>query len=283
MLTEPAPAPVSIPVLFAEHVARSPQAVAISCEGRSLTYRDLDEASNQLAHLLSGYGAGPGGCVALLFPRRPRPSSRCWRCSRPGRRTWRSTRRCPTAGSGSWLPTPRRSPRSPPRGWPSGWPDATWPSSISTTPASAPNPAPHLPAPAADDIAYLIYTSGTTGVPKGVAVTHHNVTRLFEPSRRPHRPGTGVDAVPLLCVRLLGVGDLGRPAARRAAGRGARTGGGLTRRPARPAGHRTRHRAHPNPLRGRGALTARAWSRWRCWSAARPARPRWWTGGRPGG
>ncbi len=37
-----------------------------------------------------------------------------------------------------------------------------------------------LPAPAPDDIAHIIYTSGTTGVPKGVAVTHHNVTRLFD-------------------------------------------------------------------------------------------------------
>ena len=37
-----------------------------------------------------------------------------------------------------------------------------------------------MPAPAPDDIAYLIYTSGTTGTPKGVAITHRNVTQLLE-------------------------------------------------------------------------------------------------------
>ncbi|WP_234783816.1 non-ribosomal peptide synthetase, partial [Mycobacteroides immunogenum] len=36
---------------------------------------------------------------------------------------------------------------------------------------------PTMPAP--DDLAYVIYTSGTTGAPKGVAIPHHNVTRLL--------------------------------------------------------------------------------------------------------
>ncbi|GKT34256.1 gramicidin synthetase, partial [Aduncisulcus paluster] len=34
--------------------------------------------------------------------------------------------------------------------------------------------------PAADDLAHIIYTSGTTGIPKGMAVTHRNVTRMFD-------------------------------------------------------------------------------------------------------
>ncbi|OSC33019.1 hypothetical protein B8W66_23740, partial [Mycobacterium decipiens] len=50
---------VSIPGLFAGQVERTPGAVALVCEGRSMTYRELDEASNRLAHLLVGDGAGP--------------------------------------------------------------------------------------------------------------------------------------------------------------------------------------------------------------------------------
>src|ERR1700758_4022397 len=69
VLTRPATRPVSVPVLFAEQVARTPEAVALTFDGRSLTYLQLDEASNRLAHLLAGQGAGPGQCVALLFNR----------------------------------------------------------------------------------------------------------------------------------------------------------------------------------------------------------------------
>ncbi|WP_156750165.1 condensation domain-containing protein, partial [Mycobacterium sp. E2479] len=39
----------SIPELFAAQVARAPGAVALTFEGRSVTYRELDEASNRLA------------------------------------------------------------------------------------------------------------------------------------------------------------------------------------------------------------------------------------------
>ena len=60
---------LSIPVLFAAQVARTPDAVAVSCGQGSWTYRELDEAANRLAHLLAGHGAGPGQCVALLFSR----------------------------------------------------------------------------------------------------------------------------------------------------------------------------------------------------------------------
>ena len=69
VLTAPAPPPVSIPVLFAAQVASTPDAVAMTFQGRSMTYRQLDEAANRLAHLLTVHRAGPGQCVALLLSR----------------------------------------------------------------------------------------------------------------------------------------------------------------------------------------------------------------------
>ena len=60
---------MSIPVVFAAQVARSPGAVAVTFEGLSMTYRGLEEASNRLAHWLSGYGVGPGQRVVLLLDR----------------------------------------------------------------------------------------------------------------------------------------------------------------------------------------------------------------------
>ncbi|WP_297602280.1 condensation domain-containing protein, partial [Mycobacterium sp.] len=69
VLTVPSVALVSIPALFAAQVARAPGAVAITCGERSWTYRELYEATNRLAHLLVGRGAGPDQRVAVVMPR----------------------------------------------------------------------------------------------------------------------------------------------------------------------------------------------------------------------
>ena len=95
---------------------------------------------------------------------------------------------------------PRRSPRSPPAGWPTGSTGAIWLVIDVDDPRIDTQPSTALPAPAADDIAYLIYTSGTTGVPKGVAVTHQQRDPAVGVAgcRPAARTGTGVVAVALL-------------------------------------------------------------------------------------
>ena len=65
-------------------------------------------------------------------------------------------------------------------------------------------PAHGLAHPDADDIAYIIYTSGTTGLPKGVAITHQNVTQLMASMDAGLPPAGGVGAVSFLCLRCLG-------------------------------------------------------------------------------
>src|SRR5690606_25000726 len=67
-LAEPVSA-ASIPEMFAAQAARVPDAVAISYGQRSWTYREVDEASYRLAHLLLGRGGGAGERVGVLLPR----------------------------------------------------------------------------------------------------------------------------------------------------------------------------------------------------------------------
>ncbi|MGA9358096.1 MAG: amino acid adenylation domain-containing protein, partial [Mycobacterium sp.] len=185
VLTQPVSVSVSIPVLFAAQVARTPNAVAVTFEGLSLTYRELDEAANRLAHLLAGKGVGPGQCVALLFSRSAEAVVAILAVLKTG---------------AAYLPI---DPVLPAARIEFMVADAAPIAAITTAgladrldgcdllvidvgdigaPAvdTQPSTALPAPAPAPEDIAYLIYTSGTTGVPKGVAITHHNVTRLLE-------------------------------------------------------------------------------------------------------
>ncbi|WP_156734757.1 non-ribosomal peptide synthetase, partial [Mycobacterium sp. E183] len=178
-LTAPDPVPASIPEAFAAQVARTPDALALSCAGSSWSYGELDRAANRLAHALAGRGAGPGRCVALLFHRSAEAIVAILAVLKTGAAYLPIDPAHPAARIGFMLA------------------DAAPVAALTTTelavrlddhdvpvidavdPAVDAQPATALPAPSAEDIAYLIYTSGTTGVPKGVAVSHRNVTRLM--------------------------------------------------------------------------------------------------------
>ncbi|WP_414683584.1 amino acid adenylation domain-containing protein [Mycobacterium marinum] len=172
------PVRVSIPALFDAQVVRDRDAVALSFEGQSLTYGELDEASNRLARFLVGLGAGPGQRVALVFGRCAQAVTAILAVLKtgaayvpidPGLPAARVRFMVADAGPVAVVTT---------GGWAAGLDEC---GCVVVDVADAGVEAcagTGLVAPAADDIAYLIYTSGTTGTPKGVAITHRNVTQL---------------------------------------------------------------------------------------------------------
>jgi amino acid adenylation domain-containing protein/non-ribosomal peptide synthase protein (TIGR01720 family) len=178
----PASAPVSIPALFAEQVAWTPGAVAISFDGRNMTYRQLDESANRLAHLMSAHRVGPGACVALLAERSAEAVVAMLAVLKTGAAYLPIDPTLPDAriefmiadaGPTAAITTTGLAGRLGGRGL------LVIEVSDQETPAIDSQPSSALPAPNPDNVAYLIYTSGTTGVPKGVAITHHNVIQLL--------------------------------------------------------------------------------------------------------
>ncbi|BBY09258.1 hypothetical protein MNVI_45760 [Mycobacterium noviomagense] len=178
VLSAPAATPVSVPVLFGEWVVGAPGAVAVSSEGYSLTYRELDEASNRLAHMLVRQGAGLGQCVGLLVSRSVEAVVAMLAVLKSGAAYVPIDPGLPAARLGFVLS------------------DAA-PVAVITNaelagrldghevavvdiddPAIDAQPGTALPAPGAEAIAYVIYTSGTTGCPRGGG-HHGNVTQLL--------------------------------------------------------------------------------------------------------
>ncbi|WP_142392524.1 AMP-binding protein, partial [Mycobacterium sp. 3519A] len=144
------------------------------------SYGEVDEASNRLAHLLVELGAGPGRCVALLLERSADAVIAILAVLKSGAAYLPIDPVYPDARIGFMVA------------------DAAPVVAVSSAglagrlagcgvvvvdvgdPVVARYPSTGLVLPDPDDVAHIIYTSGTTGVPKGVAVTHRNVTRLFE-------------------------------------------------------------------------------------------------------
>ncbi|MEW9682768.1 amino acid adenylation domain-containing protein [Pseudomonas sp. TE50-2] len=170
--------PRELPVqrLFEQQVARHPLALAARHDERQLTYGELNEQANRLAHWLIGEGVAAGDPVAILLPRSlPLLVAQLavLKCAAiyvpldinaPAERQAFMIQDCQavallTLGSLATECEVRRIDL-----------DCL---ALDDQPTHNPNLAQD-----ADAVAYVMYTSGSTGTPKGVRVTHRGITRL---------------------------------------------------------------------------------------------------------
>ncbi len=209
-----------MPALFAAQAARTPEATALTCDGVSLSYAELDEAANRIAHRLLALGAGPGTIVALMLERCVRASHRCaghdeggaaYLPLDPAYPRSRLQLMVEDAGAALLLTTVANVDNAPEGCRVVALDAADEQALLAALPKHAPSEVDLGRPLLADDLAYLIYTSGSTGAPKGVTVPHQNVVRLFAATERlvRLRRRRCLDAVPLLRLRLLGLGALG--------------------------------------------------------------------------
>ncbi|WP_407813176.1 AMP-binding protein, partial [Staphylococcus aureus] len=70
--------------MFSDTASRFPERVALSCGDRKMTYRELDEASNQWARVLISEGAGPDSRVAICVERSFESVAAVWAITKTG-------------------------------------------------------------------------------------------------------------------------------------------------------------------------------------------------------
>jgi amino acid adenylation domain-containing protein/non-ribosomal peptide synthase protein (TIGR01720 family) len=191
-LGEPAVQPELWPELLTSAAAFDPDSVALTYEGRHVSYRELDEWSNRVARVLRARGVGPETFVALGMPRSIESVVSIWSVTKAG---------------AAFVPVDPAYPRER-----IDYMLADCRASVGLTVAGSrgrlPDTVPWLvlddvdfaervAAESADEVtdrdrtcplhlehpAYLIYTSGSTGKPKGVNVTHRGLANLTAETR----------------------------------------------------------------------------------------------------
>ncbi|WP_053718393.1 non-ribosomal peptide synthetase [Saccharothrix sp. NRRL B-16348] len=185
------PADATVPDLFAEQVRLRPDADAVFDGERWLSYAELDERSNRLAHVLLARGAQADRPVALSLPRGAEFVTAVLAVLKTGAAYLPLDPANPAARdavalreSGTPLVVSDR-PRTLPDGVASVvLPDLDLSEQSPVSPGVAAHPL---------SVAYVNYTSGSTGKPKGVAVPHRGVVRLVtRPSFARFGPGQTV-------------------------------------------------------------------------------------------
>lgn len=188
--------------LIAAQAARSPEAVALTFQGRATTFRELECASNRLAHYLRRLGVRQGSRVGIHLERSPQMIAailavlKAGACYVPLDPAYPASRLAFMVADGALGFVLTESGLDEARSI-VGLPDTE--NSVLSTQYSAPSTqcvrTVHLGVArnaidaqrddlppvrtSGDDLVYLIYTSGSTGVPKGVMVPHRAVLNFL--------------------------------------------------------------------------------------------------------
>ncbi|WNG57427.1 amino acid adenylation domain-containing protein [Archangium gephyra] len=161
--------------LFEAQAARTPDAPAVTFEGRSLSYRELDARADELARALRGLGVGPDARVGLCVGRSAEAivgllgvlkAGAAYVPLDPALPRERLAYMLEDSGA-EVLVTESRQADALPSARHVLWLDRPLPASGPVEPRTTP--------PSEQGLAYVIYTSGSTGRPKGVAVEHRQI------------------------------------------------------------------------------------------------------------
>ncbi|NIE77849.1 amino acid adenylation domain-containing protein, partial [Pantoea sp. Ap-967] len=181
--------------LFEAQVRRAPDAVALVAQEGELTYRQLDEQANRLAHHLIALGVRPDDRVAICIERglslvvgllailKAGGAYVPVDPSYPAQRIRHML--ADSAPQAVLVHAPTRDVA--PHAVQVNLDHPSW--------ATQPISNPRVAGLAAHHLAYVIYTSGSTGVPKGVMVEHRNVVNLVHWSRRLCAVGEGASVL----------------------------------------------------------------------------------------
>lgn len=169
--------------LFEEQVQRAPDAIAATFEKQQLTYKELDQRSNQLAHHLRKHGVGPEVPVGICLERSLEmivtllgvlKSGGAYLPLDPASPQKRLKLMLEDAGVAVVLVQQHLRERLPSHRASVIAVDSDWETVAHESTEHPPNES------TAKNLAYVMYTSGSTGRPKGVSVTHRSVVRLVK-------------------------------------------------------------------------------------------------------
>jgi amino acid adenylation domain-containing protein/non-ribosomal peptide synthase protein (TIGR01720 family) len=186
--------------LFTEQALRTPELPAVVCEGRQLTYAELDQRSSNLAEYLRSVGAGPECIVGLCVSRSMEMVVGTLGILKAGSAYLPLDANYPPQRLAFMIEDARAQIVLAERKWTelfSAMPMVKQVCAFDEVNQADATAVPVVSSP--DNLAYILYTSGSTGQPKGVAVQHRAITRLVRYARYVdlHKQSCVLSAAPL--------------------------------------------------------------------------------------